>query len=214
MSAQSINPVDTLLRGLWRENPVFVIQIGLCPTLAVTNTATNALYLGLATLVVLVMSSLVISVLRRAIAPRIQMVTSLVIIASFVTVADYAIQVVNQEVHHALGPFISLIVVNCLILGRVEGFALKNKLHLVLLDAIGMGTGFLVALLALGSIRELLGNGSLLGYDLLGPRFEPFAIMAMPPGGFFVLGTSLLVLGWLNGRKSRSKTAEVTRHAG
>jgi electron transport complex protein RnfE len=114
----------------------------------------------------------------------------------------------------ALGPFIQLIVVNCIILGRAEAFASKNGVRLAVLDAVGMGAGFTFALLCLGSVRELLGNGSLLGYDVFGPHFEPMVIMALPPGGFFVLGAWLLLFAWFKERSARRKTTEVTHHVG
>jgi len=214
MNTQSSNSVDTFIKGLWRENPVFVIQLGLCPTLAVTNSVVNALAMGLATLVVLVMSSLLVSLSRHVIPTQVRMATYVIIIATFVTVVDYVIQAISLDIYLALGPFIQLIVVNCIILGRAEAFASKNGVGLALLDALGMGAGFTFALLCLGSVRELLGNGSLMGHDLFGPQFEPMAIMALPPGGFFVLGAWLLLFAWFKARGARRATSEATRHVG
>ncbi len=214
MSTPSSTSFDTLIKGLWRDNPVFVIQLGLCPTLAVTNSVVNALAMGVATLFVLVMSSLLVSLLRNAIPTQVRMATYVIIIATFVTVVDYAIQAISLDIYLALGPFIQLIVVNCIILGRAEAFASKNGVGLAILDAVGMGAGFTFALLCLGSVRELLGNGSLLGHDVFGPHFEPMVIMALPPGGFFVLGAWLLLFAWFKDRSARRKTTEVTHHVG
>ncbi|RME27306.1 MAG: electron transport complex subunit E [Deltaproteobacteria bacterium] len=190
------NPPDEtaeeLLKGIWRENPVFVQVLGMCPTLAVTNSAINALVMGLATLSVLVASSFLVSLLRSFIPKQVRISTYIVIIATFVTVADFVLQATVPAVHKELGAFISLIVVNCLILGRQEAFASKNPVKLAIADAIGMGIGFTFALLCLGSLREILGSGSLFGFDLFGPGYEPWVVMILPPGGFIMLGLILL----------------------
>lgn len=214
MSTSQNVSADTFIKGLWRENPVFVIQLGLCPTMAVTNSVINALSMGLATLFVLVMSSIFVSLLRNVIPKQVRMATYVVIIATFVTVVDYAIQAVSLEVYLALGAFIQLIVVNCIILGRAEAFASKNSVGLAALDALGMGAGFTFALVCLGTVRELLGNGSLLGFDLFGPAYEPMSIMILPPGGFFVLGSWLLLFAWFKQREARRKAAEEMLHVG
>lgn len=182
-----------LLKGVWKENPVFVQVLGMCPMLAVTNSAVNALAMGGATAFVLLGSSLLVSLLRRLIARQVRISTYIIIIASFVTVADFALQAMVPGVHKELGAFISLIVVNCLILGRQEAFASKMPVHLALADAAGMAVGFAFALLCLGSAREVLGSGSLFGVSLFGPRFEPWVVMVLPPGGFLMLGAILLL---------------------
>jgi electron transport complex protein RnfE len=204
--------MDILVKGLWRENPVFVMLLGMCPTLAVTNSVINAISMGLATLFVLVMSSALVSLLRNVIPKQVRIATYIVIIATFVTVVDYAIQAISLEVYLQLGAFISLIVVNCIILGRAEAFANKNTVWQSALDALGMGLGFTIALLCLGVVREVLGNGSLLGVDLLGSRFEPWAIMILPPGGFFVLGAWLLLFAWMKERSEARKAAKEANH--
>lgn len=181
-------------KGLWRENPVFRQVLGLCPALAVTNTVANGLAMGLATTFVLVMSSLLISSLRRLIPSAIRISTFVLTIATFVTVADFALQAIAPSVHRELGAFVALIVVNCLILGRQEAFASRNPVPLAVADAVGMSAGFTIALLAIGAIREVLGKGSLFGLDVFGPRFEPWVIMVLPPGGFFVTGGLLALL--------------------
>ncbi|MCC6142952.1 MAG: electron transport complex subunit E [Candidatus Hydrogenedentes bacterium] len=195
--------MDAYLRGLWKENPVFVMQLGMCPTLAVTNSVLNAISMGVATTFVLVMSSLLISVLRNYIPKEVRIASYIVIIATFVTVVDYAIQAVSLEIYLALGAFIQLIVVNCIILGRAEAYASRNTPLRSVLDALGMGMGFTMALLCLGTVRELLGSGSILGINVLGEHFEPWAIMILPPGGFFVLGSWLLVFAWYKQRSQR-----------
>ena len=188
---------DELLKGLWRENPVFVQALGMCPTLAVTNSATNALAMGLATTTVLLASGMVISLIREWIPRQARIATFVLIIATFVTCVDYGIQALDLELHSALGAFISLIVVNCLILGRMESFASKRPLLPTLLDGLGMGGGFTLALLCLGSVRELLGAGSLFGIALLPTEFEPWVVMLLPGGGFFVLAGWVLVFNRL-----------------
>lgn len=191
-------------KGIWRENPVFVQTLGLCPSLAVTNSAINGLAMGLATLVVLVCSSAAISALRRAIPGQVRISSYVLVIATFVTVADFSLQAIAPEVHRALGAFISLIVVNCIILGRAEAFASRNRVLPSVADGLGMGLGFTLALLLIGGVREVLGNGSLFGLELFGPRFEPWVVMVLPPGGFLVTGVLLLLF---------AKAAEARRRA-
>lgn len=192
---------DEFLKGIVRQNPVFVQVLGMCPTLAVTNTAINALAMGLATSLVLIMSNLAVSTIRKIVPRQVRIVTFILIIATFVTMVDYLIQALSLELHRALGAFISLIVVNCLILGRAEAFASKNSQGPSALDALGMGAGFTVALLCLGAVRELMGSGSLFGWPLLGPSFQPWVVMMLPPGGFFTLAGWLLLLNWNNRRR-------------
>jgi electron transport complex protein RnfE len=194
---------DTFLRGLWKENPVFVMLLGMCPVLAVTNSTMNAIAMGLATTFVLVCSSLLISLLRNWIPKQVRIASYIIIIATFVTIVDYGIQAISLELYAALGAFIQLIVVNCVILGRAEAYASKQRLHTTLVNSLGMGAGFTIALLALGTVREILGNGSILGVALFGEGFQPWVVMILPPGGFFVLGAWLLLFNWLRLRKER-----------
>ncbi len=192
---------DTFLDGIWKENPVFVMLLGMCPVLAVTNSVSNALAMGLATTFVLLCSSGLISLLRHLIPKEVRIATYIVIIATFVTITDYVIQAVSLELYNALGAFIQLIVVNCMILGRAEAYASKHHLLKTIVNSLGMGLGFTFALLCLGSVRELLGNGSLLGYAIFGDSFQPWVVMVLPPGGFIVLGAWLLLFNWLKERK-------------
>ena len=200
---------DEFLKGVWKQNPVFVQVLGMCPVLAVTNTAVNALAMGLATAFVLVMSNLVVSTARHVIPKQVRIVSFIMIIATFVTVVDYLIQAISLDLHKALGAFISLIVVNCLILGRAEAFASKNGLFRSLLDGLGMGFGFTLALLCLGGVREILGSGSLFGVSLFGSSFQAWVVMVLPPGGFFTLAGWLLFFNWRAQRKARRETSNV-----
>ncbi len=197
----SPSQTDIFMKGLWRENPVFVQVLGMCPVLAVSNSAINALAMGLATTFVLLMSSGLVSSLRHIIPKQVRIAAYILIIATFVTVVEYIIQAISIELHKGLGAFISLIVVNCIILGRAESFASKNSIGKSLLDALGMGLGFTFALLCLGCVRELLGAGSLFEQPLLGSRFEPWIVMILPGGGFFTLGAWLLLFSWIKKRK-------------
>ncbi len=194
---------DEFIKGIWKQNPVFVHVLGMCPVLAVTNTAKNALAMGLATAFVLIMSNLVVSSLRRYVPKQVRIVTFILVIATFVTIVDYLIQAISLELHKALGAFISLIVVNCLILGRAEAFASKNGIYRSLLDGLGMGVGFIMALLCLGGVREILGSGSLFGLQLFGEGYQEWIIMLLPPGGFFTLAGWLLLFNWLAKRRER-----------
>ena len=192
---------NEFLKGLWQQNPVFVQVLGMCPTLAVTNSAINALVMGLATLMVLLMSNIMVSSLRTFIPRQVRIASYILIIATFVTVVDYVIQALSLEIHKALGAFISLIVVNCLILGRAEAFASRNSVAKSIQDALGMGLGFTLALLSLGIIRELLGNGSFFGVSVFPDTFENWVIMLLPGGGFFTLGLLLIVFNWIRERR-------------
>jgi electron transport complex protein RnfE len=194
---------DTFLRGLWQENPVFVMLLGMCPVLAVTNSAINALAMGLATTFVLLCSSSLVSLLRKQIPKQVRIATYIIIIATFVTMVDYAIQAISLDLYNALGAFIQLIVVNCMILGRAEAYASKQRLGATVVNGLGMGAGFTIALLCLGAVREILGAGSLFGVQLFSDNFQPWVVMILPPGGFFVLGAWLLVFAWYRQRRER-----------
>ncbi|MCB1871634.1 MAG: electron transport complex subunit E [Chromatiaceae bacterium] len=191
------------IKGLWRDNPVFVQVLGMCPMLAVTNSAVNALAMGAATFFVLVGSSFLVSSLRRWIPKQVRISTYIIIIATFVTVTDFTLEALVPKIHKELGAFIPLIVVNCMILGRQEAFASRNSVRMAVMDALGMAAGFLFALLSLGAVREILGEGKLFGVSLFGPNFEPWVIMILPPGGFLTLGLILLFFSWIKQRKQR-----------
>lgn len=194
---------EDLLKGIWKENPVLVQLLGGCSTLAVTNSVLNGLMMGLATLFVLVFSSLCVSTLRRAIPNEVRISTYVLIIATFTTLADMGLAALMPETHKALGAFIALIVANCIVLGRQEAFSAKNTVWRSVLDSLGMGLGFTLTLTMMGTIRELLGAGTFLGMRVFGARFEPWVIMVLPPGGFFTLGAILLWLGWWRSVRDR-----------
>ena len=205
---RATTPQQDFLRGIWRENPVLIQMLGLCPALAVTNTVANSLAMGLATFFVLCVSSLLISTLRRFIPHQVRISTYILIIATFVTVADMSLEAIVPDVHKALGAFIALIVVNCMILGRAEAFASKNSLGRSILDAAGMGLGFTFALLCLGVVREILGAGTLFDIPILGEGFQTWSIFLLPGGGFFTLGLWLLVFaGWSERRRQQMAAA-------
>ncbi len=212
MLGREVSSTDDFVKGLWRENPVFVQVLGMCPALAVSNTAINALTMGLATTFVLLMSGMSVSALRNFIPREARIVSFICIIASFVTAVDYIIQAISLELHRSLGAFIALIVVNCLILGRAEAFASKNTLGRSVLDALGMGAGFTFALLWIGVVREILGSGSLFGVVLFPDTFQKWTVMVLPSGGFLALAMWLLLVNWLKERAAETdkKTQEVT----
>lgn len=203
---------DDLLRGIWRENPVLVQVIGLCPTLAVTNTMANGLALGAATSFVLVASSILISSFKRYVPHQVRISAFILVIATFVTIADMGLQATVPEIHKALGPFVALIVTNCIVLARMEAFASRRPVGRAVLDAVGNGLGFTLVLILMGGFREILGNGTLLGQSLFGPSYEPWVVVILPPGGFFTLGLFLLAMGWRRERrKSRAGIRRIRR---
>lgn len=195
---------DEFIKGLWRENPVFVQVLGTCPTLAVTNSTMNALAMGLATAFVLVMSNILVSSLRNFIPKQVRIASYILIIATFVTMVDYLIQAVSVELHKSLGAFIALIVVNCIILGRAEAFASKNTIGRSIMDGLGMGLGFTFALVCLGVVREILGNGSILGFPLFPENYQEWVVMILPSGGFFTLALWLLIFNGIKKRKLKT----------
>ncbi|HEX5337005.1 MAG TPA: electron transport complex subunit E [Gallionella sp.] len=192
--------MDEFLEGIWKQNPTFVMMLGMCPTLAVTVSAVNAISMGLATAFVLVASCLLVSMIRNVVPKEVRIATYIVIIATFVTLVDYLIQAVSLKLYEALGAFIQLIVVNCIILGRAEAHASKNPPYKSMINALGMGLGFTIGLFALGGTREILGAGKLFGISLFGEHFQPWVVMVLPPGGFFVLGGWLLLFALLRNR--------------
>jgi electron transport complex protein RnfE len=202
-------PRAVLTRGLWHETPVLVQTLGLCSALAVTNAVANSLAMGLATTFVLVCSSAIVSLMRKYIAHEIRITTYILIIATFLGVADLSLEAIVPEVHKSLGAYIALIVTNCIVLGRQEAFASRNTVGLAVLDALGNGVGFTVALLLMGIPREVLGNGTFLGVRVMPNAFDPWVVMMLPPGGFFMIGVLLLVANWHDLRKvARSKAVE------
>ena len=179
------------LKGLWAENPVFRQLLGMCPTLAVTGTVITGLAMGLATTFVLIFSSLVVSLVKKLIPSQVRIASYIVVIASFVTIADQFLKAYFYPISKAMGPYVPLIVVNCIILGRQEAFSSKNSVGRSFIDALGMSSGFVLALLVLSTIREILGAGTFLGSQVMGPWFKPWIIMILPAGAFLTLGILL-----------------------
>jgi Na+-translocating ferredoxin:NAD+ oxidoreductase subunit E len=196
---------EVLTRGLWHENPVLVQTLGLCSALAVTNAVANSLAMGLATTFVLVGSSLIVSTLRKLIAYEIRITAYILIIATFLALADLILEAMVPDVHKAMGPYIALIITNCIVLGRQEAFASRQPVNLSLLDALGNGFGFTIALLLMGIPRELLGAGTFLGVHVMPRSFEPWVVMLLPPGGFFMIAVLLLVVNWHDLRAAAKK---------
>jgi electron transport complex protein RnfE len=192
-----------VLNGIWKQNPVFVQILGMCPTMAITNSVQNALAMGFATLFVLVCSNGLISMVRKLIPRQVRIATYILIIATSVTVVDYLVKAISIPVYKALGPFIPLIVANCLILERAEACAGKHPPLRSMADGLGMGLGFTIGLTCLGAVREILGAGSFLGHSLFGPRFEPMVLFVLPPGGFLTLAMWLFTFNVIRARTQK-----------
>ena len=186
------------IKGLWEKNPVFVLALGLCPTLAVTTSVRNAIGMGVSTIFVLTLSNVIISLIKGFIPDKIRIPCYITVIAFLVTVVDLVLAGYFPDISNAIGLFIKLIVVNCIILGRAEAFASKNNVLRSFVDGLGMGIGFLIALLIIAAIREVLGANRLFGYDVF-PGWRPVAIMVLPAGAFLTMG---LLMGWFNARRS------------
>ncbi len=192
------------IKGLWKDNPVIVQLLGMCPTLAVTNAVTNAIAMSAAVLFVLTASAIIISIIRDLIPKQVRIASYIVVIATFVTIADRYLAAFYPQQSKALGPFIPLIVVNCIILGRMEAFASKNNLGRSIVDALGMSAGFAIALLLMSSFREILGSGTWLGMKVLGSWWDPWMVMILPPGAFFTLGVIIGVSNFIQSKLSKA----------
>lgn len=204
MSEKKDSLFSIFTNGLWRESPTFRMLLGMCPALAVSNSATNGVAMGLATTFVLISSAVLVSSSRKIIPNQVRIAAYIVIIATFVTMADYFLKAFFPVQSKTLGPFVPLIVVNCIILGRAEAFSSKNKLLPSILDSLGMGLGFTFALTAIGIIRELLGAGSIFEVRLLADKawFEPWIIMLLPAGAFLTLGIMIGVINTFTMKKT------------
>ncbi len=187
-------------KGLWAEIPPFRLVLGLCPVLAVTKSVENGIGMGLATTFVLICSNFLVSLLRNVIPSKVRIACYIIIIATFVTIVELVMQAYTYPLFLKLGIFIPLIVVNCIVLGRAEAFASKNPPHMAIADGLGMGIGFTLSLAALGTVREVLGAGTILGTTVFGPAFQPFSFMVEAPGAFICLGLLLCLMN-LIGKK-------------
>lgn len=201
-----------IIKGLWRENPTLVLVLGTCPTLAVTTKAANGIGMGLATTFVLLCSNVLIALVRGIVPDRVRIPVFIVIIATFVTVVDMAMSAYFRALYTALGLFIPLIVVNCIILGRAEAFASRHGVWPSIADALGMGLGFTLALVAMGSLREILGNGTFFGMPLMGKAYVPILVMILPPGGFFTFGLLTAVFVSIGRRNARKMEEDRWQH--
>ena len=196
--------VKDFKNGLWKENPVFVLVIGMCPTLAVTTTAENGLAMGLATSFVLISSEIVISLIKNLIPNNVRIPSFILIIASFVTFTDYFLKAFFPAIAASLSLFVPLIVVNCLILGRQEAFASKNPVSRSIADAVGMGIGFTWALVILSIIREFFGMGSIFGLEIMGTWYPQMVFMILPGGAFITLGILVAIMNYVNQQRGNS----------
>ena len=192
--------IKEFTKGLWKENPILRLVLGTCPTLATTTSALNGMGMGLATLAVLIGSNMAVALLRNFIPSKVRIPAFIVLIATFVTVVDLLMNAFSHNLHKSLGLFIPLIVVNCIILGRAEAFASRNTVLYSMIDGLGMGLGFTLALTALGSVREILGNGTLFGMVLFGKGYLPMIVMILPPGAFLMLGFMMAAMNWMEDR--------------
>ncbi len=203
-------PSDTMsafITGLWKQNPVFVMVLGMCPTLAITNSVRNAIAMGLATTFVMASANAFISMVRKYVPKQVRIATYICMIATSVTIVDYLVKAISIPVYKALGPFIPLIVSNCLTLERAESYAGKNPVFRSILDGLGMGFGFTFALTCLGTVREVLGAGTFLGFPLFGKNFEPWVLFLLPPGGFISLAMWLMTFTLWRERAAKRKKA-------
>lgn len=189
-------------KGLWQDIAPFRLVLGLCPSLAVTNSLRNGVSMGLATLMVLVASSTAVSLVRRFISPQVRIAAYVAIIATIVTVTDLFLQAMFPDISKALGPYVPLIITNCIIFGRVEAFAQKNPVLPTIMDSLGTGLGFTFALTIMGLIREILGFGSIFGFKILGSWFTPWIVMILPPGAFLVMGTLIAIVNYISHKQS------------
>ncbi|HEX6558601.1 MAG TPA: electron transport complex subunit RsxE [Longimicrobiales bacterium] len=196
---------EDFMAGVLNNNPIFGQFLGLCPTLAVTNTVANAVVMAVATAFVLIFSNVIIAAIKKWIPNEVRISAYILVIATFVTIVDLVTAALVPEVYKLIGAFIALIVVNCIILGRAEAFASKNTVWRSFLDGVGNSVGFAGVLLMMASVREVLGNGTFLGINVMGPHFEPWVIMVLPPGGFFTIAMYLFIFGWWKERQLRKR---------
>ncbi|PXV63250.1 electron transport complex protein RnfE [Halanaerobium congolense] len=206
MSVNAKQLISDFKNGLWQENPIFRLVIGMCPTLAVTNTMVNGLAMGLATSFVLISSEIVVSLIKKLIPGDVRIPSYILIIATFVTFVDYFLKAFYPSIAASLSLFVPLIVVNCLILGRQETFASQNPVHRSFADALGMGIGFTWALLLLSAVRELFGMGSMFGLQILGDWYRPMVIMVLPAGAFITLGILIAIMNVIGKNATNNTT--------
>ena len=198
-----MNIIREFTKGIYKENPVFRLALGLCPTLAVTSSVEDGLGMGIAATAVLVSSNLFISIVRRMVPKKIRIPIFIVVIATFVTIIEMLMQAYKPDLYKSLGIFVPLIVVNCIILGRAEAYASRHNVIFSVIDGIGMGIGFTLSLVLISTIREILGTGTFYGMPFLPASFKPVVVMILPPGAFLTLGYLLGVFNWLDIRNKK-----------
>jgi len=196
-----MNAVKELTKGIYKENPIFRLALGLCPVLAVSTSINNAIGMGIAATFVLLCSNTIVSIIRKGVPPKIRIPIFIVIIATFVTLVEMVMEAYQPELFKALGIFVPLIVVNCIILGRAEAFASRNGVLHSILDAIGMGIGFTAGLIIIAAFRELLGDGKLMGFPIFGAGYEPALMMILAPGAFITMGILLALSNYIDMRR-------------
>lgn len=201
--------LERLYNGLIKENPTLILMLGMCPTLAVSTRAFNGIGMGLSTTAVLILSNLVISLIRKLIPDQVRLPAFIVVVASMVTVTELLMEAYVPSVYEALGIYIPLIVVNCIILGRAEAYASKNPPVLSIMDGLGMGLGFTVALTLAGLVREVLGNGTAFGFQILPSGVEPIGIFIQPPGAFLVIALFIVIMNWMGIRTRQKRLVEM-----
>lgn len=199
---RSLGVIKEFTKGIYKENPVFRLVLGLCPTLAVSSSVKNGIGMGMAVLAVLVSSNFIISIIRSFVPKKIRIPIYITVIATFVTIVELVMHAYFPALYEALGIFVPLIVVNCIILGRAEAFASKNNPFYSIVDGLGMGLGFSLSLVVISSIREIIGNGSWYGIRLAPQAYQPVMIMIMAPGAFLTLGYILAFFNWLDLKKT------------
>ncbi|MBC5687877.1 electron transport complex subunit E [Mediterraneibacter sp. NSJ-55] len=206
--------MERIYNGVVKENPTFVLMLGMCPTLAVTTSATNGVGMGLSTTAVLVMSNMLISMLRKIIPDSVRMPAFIVVVASFVTIVDFLLEGFIPSLYDSLGLYIPLIVVNCIILGRAESYASKNPVLPSIFDGIGMGLGFTIGLTCIGIVRELLGSGKIFNMQVLPDSYEPLTIFILAPGAFFVLAGLVALQNKLKNKAAKKGQKEAALSSG
>ncbi len=197
----SLTKSEILKDGLWANNPIFRMALGLCSTLAVTNLLLNTLIMATSVTVTLILNSIIISALRNIIPEKIRMISYMIITSALVIIIDMVIKIYYPEISKQLGPYVALIITNCIIMGRAEAFAISNGVVDSFLDAVSIGFGYSLSLISLAIVRELLGFGTLLGYTITKDLFAPFKLLSIPPGAFFMLGIFILIVNTISNKK-------------
>lgn len=189
--------------GLWENNPIFRMTLGLCSTLAVTNLVKNTVIMSVSVLITLILNSVITSLLRRLIPERVRMIAYMVITSTLVIMVDMALKIFLPDISRQLGPYVALIITNCIIMGRAEAFAINNGVMDSFLDALSVGTGYSLSLITLALVREFMGFGTIWGFEITANLFEPFKLLTIPPGAFFMLGFLILITNIISRRRKR-----------